>query len=257
MADDNKWALITGASAGIGNEMAKLFAADRFNLVLVARNEDRLKKLAAELKAAHGISVRVEPRDLSRPRAAAELFDALRDTQISILVNNAGFGWRKPFADGELDRWLEMMHLNMDALVQLTHLFAQPMRARREGRICNVASTAAFQPGPLTAIYFASKAFVYSFSVALAEELAGTGVTVTTFCPGGTVTEFFARAEMETTRHRMYMMPADAVARIGYRALMKGEVIATAGLLNQVSSSIAKCLPSRFTARIVKKLNGG
>jgi short-subunit dehydrogenase len=257
MAGNNKWALITGASAGIGLEMAKLFAADHYNVVLVARNQARLKQLAGDLETRHHISARVEPKDLSRPEAAPELFDALRDTPISILVNNAGFGWRRAFADGEVGRWLEMMHVNMDALVQLTHLFAQPMRARREGRICNVASTAAFQPGPLTAIYFASKAFVYSFTVALADELAGSGVTVTAFCPGGTETEFFARAEMGNGRHRMYMMPADRVARIGYRALMKGKPIATAGLLNQASSSLAKCLPSRFTARIVRKMNGG
>jgi len=257
MAGNNQWALITGASAGIGLEMAKLFAADHFNLVLVARNQARLKQLAGDLEKRHRISTRVEPKDLARSQAAQELFDALRDRPVSILVNNAGFGWRRAFADGELCRWLDMMHVNMDALVQLTHLFAQPMRARREGRICNVASTAAFQPGPLTAIYFATKAFVYSFSVALADELAGTGVTVTAFCPGGTETEFFERAEMGTGAHRMYMMPADRVAKIGYRALMKGKPIATAGLLNQVSSSIAKCLPSRITATIVRKMNGG
>jgi len=257
MAGNNKWALITGASAGIGLEMAKLFAADHFNLVLVARNEERLKQLAEDLTTHHGISCLVKPKDLARSESAAELFGELRDTPISILVNNAGFGRRKAFADGELDRWLDMMHVNMDALVQLSHLFAQPMRARREGRICNVASTAAFQPGPLTAIYFATKAFVYSFSVALAEELAGSGVTVTAFCPGGTETEFFARADMGNSRKRMYMMPADRVALMGYRALMSGKPIATAGLFNQASSSIAKCLPSRFTARIVMKMNGG
>jgi len=253
----NDWALITGASTGIGYELATLFAADHFNLILVARNQARLETVAGELRAQHGIQARVVPKDLSSPTAAAELFEALRDTPISILVNNAGFGWRGLFVQGELSRSLEMMHVNMDALVQLTHLFVQPMLARREGRILNVASTAAFQPGPLTAIYFATKAFVFSFSVALGEELAGTGVSVTTFCPGGTETEFFGRAGMEGTRNRMYMMKADKVAAIGYRALKKGKPIAIAGMLNKISARGARCLPVRFTAKIVRKMNGG
>src|SRR5258705_10147996 len=192
----SNWALITGASSGIGYELAKLFAADQVNLVLVARNETRLKQVADELRAGHGVSARVLPKDLSLATAPVEIFDALRDMPISVLVNNAGFGWRRQFAKGELQRSLEMMHVNMDALVQLTCLFAQQMVARGQGRILNVASTAAFQPGPWTAIYYASKAFVFSFSVALAEELAATGVTVTTFCPGPTRTGFFDRPAM-------------------------------------------------------------
>src|SRR5205085_10571953 len=147
--------------------LAKLFAADRYNLILVARNETRLKQVAAELQTTHGISVQVLPRDLSQGIAPAEIFQALRDTPISVLVNNAGFGWRGEFCKGDLQVSLEMMRVNMDSLVHLTHLFAQPMVARGQGRILNVASTAAFQPGPWTAIYYASKAFVFSFSVAL------------------------------------------------------------------------------------------
>lgn len=254
--DMSEWALITGASAGIGLELAKLFAADKHNLILVARNQKRLEQLAADLQGRHGIVAKVMPKDLSSLAAPEELFHALRDTPVSILVNNAGFGWRGEFVKGEIATSLGMMHVNMDALVRLTHLFVQPMLARRQGRILNVASTAAFQPGPRTSIYFATKAFVFSFSVALGEELAGTGVTVTTFCPGGTETEFFERAGMTHFRNRMYMMSAEKVARIGYRACVAGKPIVIAGALNRVSVALARRLPIRFVARIVKRING-
>jgi short-subunit dehydrogenase len=251
------WALITGATAGIGYEFAKLFAADHFNLVLVARHEERLNKIAEELKARHGISARVLPKDLSSPVAPKELFEALHEVPISILVNNAGFGWLGQFAEGRLELAREIMRVNMDALVELTHLFLQPMLKRGEGRILNVASTAAFQPGPLTAIYYASKAFVFSFSVALAEELAGTGVQVTTYCPGGTRTEFFARAGMEKAVRRLPLMSAEKAAKIGYRGFMKGKCIVIPGMLNRLMSPAAKAMPSRWTAKIVRKINGG
>lgn len=251
----SEWALITGASSGIGCELCKLFAADRFNLVLVARNEARLKRVAGELQATHGISTKVLAKDLSEATTPSEIFDALRDIPISILVNNAGFGWRGQFVRGELQRSLEMMRVNMDALAQLTHLFAQPMLARGQGRILNVASTAAFQPGPLTAIYYATKAFVFSFSGGLAEELAGTGVTVTTLCPGPTRTEFFERAEMQRSSPWLHMMSAEKVAKIGYRGLMKGKRIVIPGIMNKITSTIARCLPAPTTARIVRKIN--
>jgi uncharacterized protein len=251
----SNWALITGASSGIGYELAKLFAAGHFNLVLVARNETRLKQVADEMQVAHGISAKVLPKDLAQATAPAEIFEALRDTPISVLVNNAGFGWRGQFLQGELQLSLDMMHVNMDALVQLTHLFAQPMVARGQGRILNVASTAAFQPGPWTAIYYASKAFVFSFSVALAEELAGAGVTVTTFCPGATRTEFFERAGMHRTSGLVRLMPAKDVARIGYRGLMRGKRIVIPGMMNKITSTIARCLPTRVTAKTVRRIN--
>jgi short-subunit dehydrogenase len=251
----DKWALITGASSGIGCELAKLFAADNCNLVLVARNEARLRQLAEELQAQHKISTRIIAKDLSRPEAPGEVFEILKDIPVSVLVNNAGAGILGPFVKCEFQRSLEIMRLNMGALTNLTHLFVQPMLERGQGRIMNIASTAAFQPGPFTAIYFATKAFVFSFSVALAEELTGTGVTVTTVCPGATQTEFFARAEMEGTRNQMFMMNAGTVARIAYRATMKGKAIVSTGLINKLSSSVAKALPARMTAKIVRKIN--
>src|SRR5579862_2755829 len=222
----NEWALITGGSAGIGLDLAKVFAANKFNLVLIARNEARLKQVADELRGKHGIETKTLAKDLSLPNAPQEIFDALRDIPISVLVNNAGFGWRGAFAEGDLQRQtLDMMHVNMDSLVALTRLFLPPMLERKSGRIMNVASTAAFQPGPFSNIYFATKAFVFSFSTALSEELAGTGVTVSAFCPGTTRTEFFERAGMNMSGRDLVMMNADVVAQIGYDGLMRGKRI--------------------------------
>jgi len=252
----NNRALITGASTGIGCELAKLFAADGWHLVLVARNEARLQQVAAELRAAHHIDATVLAKDLSVSSAPAEIFESLRNVPISALVNNAGFGWQGPFASGELKVSLDMMRVNLDALVQLTHLFLQPMLARGAGRILNVASTAAFQPGPFTDIYYASKAFVYSFSVALAEELAGTGVTVTTLCPGATRTEFHERAGMQRSLRWLPLMEADDLARIGYRGLMRGKRVVIPGTMNRITAAISKSLPARLTAKMVRRING-
>src|SRR5512138_458564 len=179
----NKWALVTGASSGIGLELARVFAADSWNLLLVARNAARLEKLAAELRSVHKVEAVSLPHDLARPGAAAEIFAAVGHTPVLALVNNAGFGSYGEFHRIPLAVQAEMLQVNVAALVELTHLFVQPMLARHEGRILNVASTAAFQPGPTVNIYYATKAFVYSFSYALAAELKGTGVTVTTLCP--------------------------------------------------------------------------
>jgi short-subunit dehydrogenase len=249
-----EFALITGATAGIGYELAKLFAADHFNLVLVARDEARLKAVASELQKTHNIEVTVLAKDLSKTAAPHEIIDALRDRPVSVLVNNAGFGAQGGFADEKLEVSLNMMHVNMDALVQLTHLFLQPMLKRRQGRILNVASTAAFQPGPFTNIYYATKAFVFSFSVALGEELAGTGITVTTLCPGFTRTEFHERANIKRSP-RLKMMSAQEVALIGYKGLLEGKNIVIPGAMNQIRSAIARGLPAPFTAKIVRRMN--
>ncbi len=250
----NDWVLITGASSGIGCELAGLFAADRFNLVLVARNETRLNQLAVELHTRHAIQVKVVVRDLACPAAAKEIFDALRDTPVSVLVNNAGFGAYGPFAQSDLRIQTDLMQVNMTALVQLTHLFLQPMLARGQGRILNVASTAAFQPGPLFSVYYASKAFVYSFSYALAEELNGTQIVVTTLCPGTTRTDFFARAHLRTP-DRWPTMDARKVAEAGYRGLMKGRRVVIPGAANAIASTLAKFAPTRVTAKVARKIH--
>jgi short-subunit dehydrogenase len=251
-----KWALITGASAGIGRELAVLFAADGFSLVLVARNEARLREAASQFEAAHRTQSRVLAKDLAKAGAPAEIFEATRDVPISVLVNNAGFGTFGPFAQTDLAPQTGVMQTNMVALAQLTHLFLQPMLARREGRVLNVASTAAFQPGPLMNIYYASKAFVYSFSYALANELAGTGVTVTALCPGATRTEFFERARMRP-RQGWPMMEARRAAEAGYRGLMKGKRVVIPGLFNTMLSFFAKRTPPRLSSAVVRRINEG
>jgi uncharacterized protein len=253
----NEWALITGASLGIGHELAKVFAENKFNLVLVARNEARLKQVAEELREQYGIETKFLAKDLSLASAPREIFDALRDTRISMLVNNAGFGWRGAFAECDLQSTaLDMMHVNMDSLVALTRLFVAPMLARRHGRILNVASTAAFQPGPFANIYFATKSFVLSFSNALAEEMEGTGVTVTALCPGSTRTEFFERAGMQNLRRDALMMDAAVVARTGFRGMTRGKRVVIPGVLNKVMSTLANFVPTRLTTKIVRKING-
>lgn len=252
-----KWALITGASTGIGLELAKVFAANKFNLVLIARNEARLKEVADELRASHKIEAKILVKDLSLASAPREIFDALHDIPISILVNNAGFGWRGEFAESDLQRQtLDMMHVNMDSLVALTRLFLPPMLTRKDGRILNVASTAAFQPGPFANIYFATKAFVLSHSQALSEELEGTGVTVTALCPGSTRTEFFERANMQNLRKEWHMMNADVVAQAGHDGLMRGKRVVIPGLQNKFTAALTNFVPTSFITKIVRKLNG-
>jgi len=247
------WALITGASAGIGHELARVFARKGSDVILLARNEARLNELAAELRSAHRVQVMVLPRDLAQPKAAAEIFAALRETPVSVLVNNAGFGSHGSFATTDLARQTEMMQVNMTAMVELTHLFLQPMLVRGSGRILNVASTAAFQPGPTVNIYYASKAFVYSFSYALADELAGTGITVTALCPGMTRTEFFERAHIPA--RSWLMMDARTVAESGYRGMVRGRRVVIPGLLNQVASFCARRVPPRLTSAIVRRIH--
>ena len=250
-----QWALITGATAGIGQELASVFAAHGHNLLLVARNEIRLRQTAVQLETAHQIKTDVLPGDLSRPNAAAELFQAVGERRVEVLVNNAGFGRYGLFAKTELAVLTEMMQVNMCALVELTHLFLKPMLQRRSGRILNVSSTAAFQPGPTFNIYYATKAFVYSFSYALADEVADTGVTVTTLCPGVTRTEFQERANLSMD-HGLGVMDARTVAEAGYRGLMLGKRVVIPGVLNKLGAFLGRRAPQRLTNSIVKRLHG-
>ena len=245
--------LITGASGGIGYEMAKLFARDHHNLVLVARSGDRLAQVAAEFQR-YGVAVKTVALDLSEAPAPKFLFDQLQRESISvdILINNAGFGAYGEFAQMRQQEILGQINLNITALTELTRLFVQPMVSRRKGRIMNVASTAGFQPGPLMAVYYATKAYVISFSEAIANELRDSGVTVTCFCPGATHTGFAQRAGNDKSRlfRKMGAMPAEKVAQDGYRALMEGRTLAISGMHNWITAQSTRLAPRKMVTAI-------
>jgi len=252
--------VVTGASGGIGYELCKLFARDGYPLLLTARNGDKLTSFAKELSAAHGVAVATCPLDLAAPDAPDQLFEAARrqDRPVDVLVNNAGFGGYGPFADADLAATLQMLQVNIVALTQLTRLFLPGMVQRNEGRIMNVASTAAFEPGPLMAVYFASKAYVLHFSEALDEELRFTKVRITAFCPGPTATGFEARAGLGESKlfTGRNVMNVGVVAEAGYRGLMRGRRIVVPGLLNKLFTSSVRFLPRRFVTAVVGSMQG-
>jgi len=246
--------LITGASSGIGYEMAKLFAKDKHDLVLVARSGPKLVEFADQLEREYGVSVRTVPLDLSRPEAPQELFDDLSEARLTvdILANNAAYGKYGNFAEIALEESLGQIQLNITALTHLTRLFLVPMLARGSGKILNVASTAAFQPGPLMAVYYATKAYVLSFSEALESELRGTGVTVTCLCPGPTVTSFQTRAGVSNSRlfQQFGPMEAKTVAQDGYRALMNGKSVKISGAKNWLVAESVRFGPRKMVTAI-------
>jgi uncharacterized protein len=254
MNSNAKTTLITGASGGIGYELAKLFARDHHNLVLVARSGEKLAQVGGDLQKEFGITVRTVPLDLAAPPAPKFLFDQLQRENIAveILVNNAGFGVGGEFARMSEDEILGQIHLNITALTHLTKLFLAPMLARGSGRIMNIASTAAFQPGPLMAVYYATKAYVLSFSEALADELRRSGVTLTCFCPGATNTNFAKRARTEGSRlfKQFGAMDATTVARDGYRGLMAGKTLVISGTRNWLVAESVRFAPRRVVTAI-------
>ena len=251
--------LVTGASGGIGRDLSRLFAAAGHHLLLVARNAAALDELGAELSAAHGIRVIPIPADLTDPVAPAAVHHAARElgAEVDVLVNNAGYGLYGRFAETDVETELRMIQLNVAAVTHLTKLFLPPMLTRRSGRILNVASTAGFQPGPLMAVYYATKSYVLSFSEALAEELAGSGVTVTTLAPGATRTGFQARANVDESRlfRGPTVMDSQAVARAGYEGLMRGERIVVPGLVNKALVQALRLGPRTLVTRIIKAAN--
>jgi short-subunit dehydrogenase len=225
-----KTALVTGASSGLGLELAQLFAADGHDVVLVARRRDALEALAAGLTAEHGVAARVIAADLADPAAPRRIFDQLADRPIEFLVNNAGFGTSGSFWGLDLARELAQVQVNVAALAHLTGLFLPPMIARKSGRILNMGSTAGFQPGPFMATYYATKAFVNSFTESLHHELRGTGVTATVCCPSATATEFSEVAGTSRSRlFRMGAISATFVAQHAYRSMMSGKAMSLPG----------------------------
>ncbi|HXY04072.1 MAG TPA: SDR family oxidoreductase [Terriglobales bacterium] len=253
-----KVALITGASGGIGYDLAKLFAADQWNLVLVARSRDKLSQVADELQRQYGISAKAIALDLTEAPASQFLFDQLQRENIAVevLVNNAGYGKFGEFAKVPFEESLGQIQLNITALTHLTKLFLGPMLQRRSGRILNVASTAGFQPGPLMAVYYATKAYVISFSEALANELSGTGVTVTCLCPGATDTGFQGRAGTENTVlfRKIHPMDSKTVARDGYRGLMAGKTLVISGFRNWLLAEATRFGPRKLITAVSRKV---
>jgi short-subunit dehydrogenase len=249
-------ALITGASSGIGRELAKLCAGGGFHLVLAARRVDRLEDLAAELGHAHHVETRALEADLSDPATPDRIYGQLRGTPIDILINNAGFGLRGPFAETDWEAEQRMIEVNLAAPAHLTKRFLPEMLRRGSGRILNVASTAAFVPGPFMAMYYASKAFLVSFSHAVANEVKGTGVTVTVLCPGATRTEFEQAAGVEGSKlFQSDVMSAEAVARAGYDAMMAGKAEVIAGARNRWMIRGTRLAPRTMLAGIARRLN--
>ncbi len=249
-------ALITGASQGLGEEFCSLLAADHLNLVLVARNREKLEVLSRTLSTKYGISVTVLPHDLSQEDAVRLLVSELhkRGIVIDILVNNAGFGAYGKFHETTYEHEKSLIDVNIAALTELTKELLPGMVKRGNGKILNVASTAAFQPGPLMAVYYASKSYVMNFSLALSRETRGTGVTVTCLCPGPTRTGFQQNASMMKSRlFLMHVMDAKTVAKIGTRAMMKGKPLVVAGFINALGAFMTRFVSRLFAAKIAEK----
>jgi hypothetical protein len=247
--------LITGASGGIGLELSKLFAKNGYDLVLVARSSDKLNELKGELSSQFGISVIIISKDLSDPKAPQEIYEEVKNGSINIdiLINNAGFGGAGKFSDTDLKRELDMMTVNMTVPVVLTKFFLPHMIEMKKGKILNVASTAAFVPGPFMSIYYATKAFVLSFSEALTNELKGTGVTVTALCPGATRTGFQKEANVESIRLLSFNVAnVEDVAKAGYTGLMKGKEVVIPGIFNKLLIQSVRFSPRRAVTAIAR-----
>lgn len=253
-----KTALITGASGGIGFELAKIHAATGGNLVLVARNKNKLDEVKHSLEARYHISVYTIARDLSDPGAADEIYqDVLQQNlKVDYLINNAGFGDYGMFVDAHWEKQLQMINLNVITLTRLTHLYLPEMVKKRSGKIMNLASTAAFQPGPTMSVYFATKAYVLSLSEALANEVKAFGVTITALCPGATESGFQAAAEMEDSRlvKDRKLPSAEAVAKYGYNAMMKGKTVAIHGTMNKILANAIRLMPRKTVVNMTRKI---
>ncbi|MEA4916074.1 SDR family oxidoreductase [Proteiniphilum sp.] len=253
-----KTALITGASKGIGKELAILFAENHCDLIITARSGDRLMLLKEQLESRYGVTVYPVVKDLSLSGAAGELFREVKEKgwEVDYLVNNAGFGDYGSFVDTSWECYEEMITLNITSLTQLTHLFVQEWKGRKKGRILNLSSTAAFQPGPMMAVYFASKAFVLHLSEALGNELENDHISVTALCPGPTSTHFGEVSNMNASQLVKNVKIADAkeVAELGFRAMMKGKPVVIHGTMNKLAPFGIRFLPRKWVTRLSAKI---
>jgi short-subunit dehydrogenase len=249
MASTKRTALITGASSGFGLEFAKLFAKDGYDVVLVSRNPERLAEVAMDLKVEYGVRTVILEKDLSVPGSAKQLYDEVQSSHITVdvLVNNAGVSERGFFHETDMEKELSIIQLNVISVFELTKLFLRDMVARNDGRILQLSSTAAKSPQPLMAVYGATKAFVYSFSEAIINELKDTNVFMTVLLPGPSDTDFFHKAHAENTvvyKKSKLSDPRD-VARDGYKALMKGKGKVVSGMKNKVQVAMSNVLPQQ------------
>ncbi|MBD2293992.1 SDR family oxidoreductase [Anabaena sphaerica FACHB-251] len=254
-----KTTLVTGSAHGIGYQLAYIFARHSYNLVLVDKDAETLALIAEEFSKKFGIYVKTLVKDLSISTSPEEIFTELQQAgiKIDVLVNNAGFGTYGVFSETDLTTELKMLQVNIVSLTHLTKLFLKDMISQGYGKILNVASVAAFQPGPLMAVYFATKAYVLSFSEAIANELEGTGVTVTTLCPGPTASEFQKAAAMEEAKiaHVNRMMKTETVAKIGYDSLMANKTIAIPGLRNKILAKSVRFAPRNIVTKVVRNMH--
>ncbi len=255
--EKTNWAIVTGASSGIGKEFAHILASHQVNLVIAARNENALVSLADELTSKYKIKILIFPGDLSQQSKVIELVKFVRDHKIKpdYLINNAGFGDYGYFVDSHWSKEEKMIDLNIKTLTYLTKVYAIEMKERGSGKILNVASGAAFQPGPLMAIYFATKAYVLHFSEAIAEELSGTGVTLTALCPGPTESNFWIAAGKKSGISMVpgRMPTSRTVAQYGYDAMMQGRRVAVQGFNNRLMANLVQIIPRSLVTRIIKQ----
>lgn len=253
---ERKTVLVTGASGGIGYDLSTVFAENGYDLVLVARTNEKLLSLANQAQQMFGVAALVIRKDLTDPTAPFEIAEELRSKKIHIdvLVNNAGYGVFGPFASTSAEDEFNMIHLNMGVVAAMTKLFLPEMIKRGGGRILNIASTAAFQPGPLMANYYATKSYVLNFSIALAEEVRRHGVTVSVLCPGPTPTGFQDRAGIKRNPLMGFAgIDSRIVARAGYEGLMAGKTVIIPGFFNKVGAALSSLLPRVFMARVIMK----
>ncbi len=256
LESNNKTALVTGAASGLGFEFSKLLAKDNYNLILVDINEEALGKVSSYIQKKYKAKAEILTKDLSQADVSMKVLEFVKDRPIDVLINNAGFGLFGPFSQTDWCREADMLNLHIITTTQMTKLFLKGMLRRGSGCILNISSLAAFEPGPLMSIYYASKAYILSFSEAIANELKGSGVTVTTLCPGPTKTQFqevVANSSSEN-KIKVNMASAELVARMGYRAMLAGKVVAIPGLINKILAFLPRLIPRDKVTAIVRKI---